>query len=287
MGINKLKISIVITAYNMGKFLEDTLDSVIKQTYNNIEVIIVEDCSTDNTKEIIKKYQTQDDRIKVIYHKENMGAGWGRRHGIEASTGDYFITVDGDDWLDPTFIESLVKRAEETDADIVSGGITIERGEGYWEKTSYGRIICEGIDKVSKFWGEKVVFMNNKIIKKYLGEKVPYCTRRFIEDTPTIIPMLWYANKVAYTDDTGYHYRMQDNSLTHQADEFKYALFRTLCGMDLVDFFKENDEKVLEKIPLKRMVEQQIAIIKTTKPTIEQINKYTNEWVEFTSRLLI
>ena len=287
MNINKLKISIVITAYNMGKFLEDTLDSVIKQTYNNIEVIIVEDCSTDNTKEIIKKYQKQDDRIKVIYHKENMGAGWGRRHGIEASTGDYFITVDGDDWLDPTFIESLVKRAEETDADIVSGGITIERGEGYWEKTSYGRIICEGIDKVSKFWGEKVVFMNNKIIKKYLGEKVPYCTRRFIEDTPTIIPMLWYANKVAYTDDTGYHYRMQDNSLTHQADEFKYALFRTLCGMDLVDFFKENDEKVLEKIPLKRMVEQQIAIIKTTKPTIEQINKYTNEWVEFTSRLLI
>lgn len=287
MSINKLKISIVITAYNMGKFLEDTLDSVIKQTYNNIEVIIVEDCSTDNTKDIIEKYQTQDDRIKVIYHKENMGAGWGRRHGIEASTGDYFITVDGDDWLDPTFIESLVKRAEETDADIVSGGITIERGEGYWEKTSYGRIICEGIDKVSKFWGEKVVFMNNKIVKKYLGEKVPYCTRRFIEDTPTIIPMLWYANKVAYTDDTGYHYRMQDNSLTHQADEFKYALFRTLCGMDLVDFFKENDEKVLEKIPLKRMVEQQIAIIKTTKPTIEQINKYTNEWVEFTSRLLI
>ena len=287
MSINRLKISVVITAYNVGQFLEDTLESVLKQTYNNIEVIIVEDCSTDNTKEIIEKYQIQDGRIKVIYHKENMGAGWGRRHGIEASTGDYFITVDGDDWLDPTFIESLVKRAEETGADVVSGGITVDKNEGYWEKTCYGRPICEGDDKVMKFWGEKIIFMNNKIIKRYLGDKVPYCTRRFIEDTPTIIPMLWYANKVAYTEDTGYHYRMQENSLTHQADDFKYALFRGLCGMDLVDFFRANDKKLLEKLPMSQMIEQQVSIMKTIKPTVEQISKYLSEWLEFTKRLIL
>lgn len=284
---NKLKISVVVTAYNMGEFIGETLETVLNQTYKNIEVVVVEDCSTDNTKEIIKKYVAKDSRIKTVYHTENMGAGWGRRHGIEASTGDYFITVDADDWLDLTFIESLVKRAEETNADIVSGGITLEHGLGYWEKTCYGRPICEGFDKIARFWGEKIVFMNNKIIRRELHNKVPYCTRRFIEDTPTIIPMLWYANMVAYTEDTGYHYRMQNNSLTHQADTFKTALYRTLCGMDLVDFFKEKDETVLEKLPIKQMVEQQVKIMKNVNPTNEQISKYLPEWIEFTKRILL
>jgi glycosyltransferase involved in cell wall biosynthesis len=75
-------------------------------------VIIVEDCSTDNTKDIIEQLATEYDRIKILYHTENQGAGWGRRDGINASTGEYFITVDGDDWLDETFIESLVRKAE-------------------------------------------------------------------------------------------------------------------------------------------------------------------------------
>lgn len=224
-----LKISIIITAYNVGRFIERTVKSVLSQTYKNIEVVIVEDCSTDNTKDIIEQLTKEDDRIKIIYHEENKGAGCGRRDGIDTSTGDYFITVDGDDWFDENFIESLVKKSEETGADVVSGGITCDKEDSYWEATCYGDIICEGEDKVMKFWGEKIVFMNNKIIKRELGIKVLYCTRRFIEDTPTIISILWYANKVAYVSSVGYHYRDNENSLTHQANIFKYALYRGLC----------------------------------------------------------
>lgn len=250
-----MKISIIITAYNVGNFIERAVKSVLSQTYKNIEVFIVEDCSTDNTKDIIEQLAKEDDRIKIIYHEENKGAGWGRRNGIEASTGDYFITVDGDDWLDEDFIESLVKKAEETGADVVSGGITCNKEGGYWEATCYGDVICEGDDKVMKFWGEKIVFMNNKIIKRELGAKVPYCTRRFIEDTPTIIPILWYANKVAYVSNIGYHYRNNENSLTHQADAFKYALYRGLCALDLIDFFNINDKDILEKLPMQAMLQ--------------------------------
>lgn len=257
-----MKISIIITAYNVDKFIERAVKSVLSQTYKNIEVVIVEDCSTDNTKDIIEQLANEDDRVKIVYHEENKGAGWGRRDGIEASTGDYFITVDGDDWLDETFIESLVKKAEETDADVVSGGITANKAEGYWEKTCYGDLICEGDDKVLKFWGEKIVFMNNKIIRRELHNKVPYCTRRFIEDTPTIIPMLWYANKVAYCEDTGYHYRDNNGSLTHTADPFKYALYRSLCAMDLIDFFTQVNREILNKLPLQQMLHSQLNIIK-------------------------
>lgn len=274
-----------MTAYNVEQYIEQAINSCLLQTHEDIELIIVEDCSTDRTKEIIEQYVARDERIRTIYHESNMGAGWGRRHGIDMANGEYFITVDADDWLEEDFIECLVKKAEETKADVVSGGITIERGNGYWEKTCYGNIICTGHDKVLKFWGEKVVFMNNKIIRTDLRDSAPYCTRRFIEDTPTIIPILWFANEVAYTENTGYHYRMQKDSLTHKASQFQYALFRALCCFDLIDFFEQNDKEILEKLPIVNMLHQQLAIIKQNNNQVE-IQQYINEWMEFSTRLI-
>jgi glycosyltransferase involved in cell wall biosynthesis len=281
-----MKISIVMTAYNMEQYIEEAMMSCLNQTHEDIELVVVEDCSTDNTLAVIEEIATKDSRVKIIKHDTNMGAGMGRRDGINAATGDYFITVDADDWLDEDFIKALVIRAEKTGADIVSGGITVERGEGYWEKTCYGDVVTTGIDKIKKFWGEKIVFMNNKIIRTSFREKIPYCSRRFIEDTPTIIPMLHIANQVDYVSNTGYHYRMQEDSLTHKADPFKYALFRALCCMDLIDYFKDNKaEYVLNEIPIQGMLQKQIDIIKHINPDNDTIKKYLDEWLEFTKKL--
>ena len=283
-----MKISIVMTAYNVEQYIEEAMISCLNQTYKDIELIVVEDCSTDNTLAIIEEIAAKDSRVEIIKHGINMGAGMGRRDGINAATGEYFITVDADDWLDEDFIESLVIRAEKTGADVVSGGITVERGEGYWEKTCYGDVVTTGIDKIKKFWGEKIVFMNNKIIRTSFREKIPYCSRRFIEDTPTIIPMLHIANQVDYVSNTGYHYRMQENSLTHKADPFKYALFRALCCIDLIDYFKDNNaEYVLNEIPIQNMLQKQIEIIKHINPDNDTIKQYTDEWIDFTKKLFI
>lgn len=281
-----MKISIVMTAYNMEQYIEEAMMSCLNQTYRDIELVVVEDCSTDNTLLIAQTIANTDERVKIVRHETNLGAGMGRRDGINAATGEYFITVDADDWLDADFIESLVDRAKASGADIVSGGITVERGEGYWEKTCYGDVVTTGIDKIKKFWGEKIVFMNNKIIRTSFREKIPYCSRRFIEDTPTIIPMLHIANQVDYVSNTGYHYRMQEDSLTHKADPFKYALFRALCCMDLIDYFKDNKaEHVLSEIPIQGMLQKQIDIIKHINPDNDTIKKYIDEWLEFTKKL--
>lgn len=283
-----MKISIVMTAYNMEQYITEAMSSCLNQTYKDIELIVVEDCSTDNTLTLIEAIASQDERVVVIRHEQNLGAGMGRRDGINAATGDYFITVDADDWLDEDFIESLADRAKASGADVVSGGITIERGEGYWEKTCYGDIVTTGLDKVKKFWGEKVVFMNNKIIRTSFREKIQYCHRRFIEDTPTIIPMLHMANQVDYVSNTGYHYRMQDSSLTHQADSFKYALYRALCCMDLIDYFRSiQDEEVLREIPIQQMLQKQVDIIKQINPPKDVIIKYVDDWIEFTQKILM
>ena len=282
-----MKISIVMTAYNMEQYIEQAMMSCLNQTYKDIELIVVEDCSTDKTLEIIEKIAAADNRVVIVRHDENKGAGWGRHNGINAATGEYFITIDADDWIDSDFIEALANQAIKSGADIVSGGITVEHGNGYWEKTCYGDLTTLNHDKVVKFWGEKIVFMNNKIIRTKFREQVPYCTRRFIEDTPSIIPVLWLANQVDYVSNTGYHYRMQNDSLTHTANPFKYALYRALCCMDLIDFFKDKDDELLKKINMRGMLAKQIEIIKKIKPEKKDIEPYINEWQEFTLKLLI
>lgn len=283
-----MKISIVMTAYNMEQYIEEAMRSCLNQTYKDIELIVVEDCSTDNTLSVVEKVAKEDSRVVIVKHETNLGAGMGRRDGINAATGEYFITIDADDWIDEDFIEALVIKAEKTGADVVSGGITVERGNGYWEKTCYGDVTTTGIDKVKKFWGEKIVFMNNKIIRTSFRDKIQYCHRRFIEDTPTIIPMLHMANQVDYVSNTGYHYRMQDNSLTHQANPFKYALYRALCCMDLIDYFKEvKAEDVLTQIPIQAMLQKQIDIIKQINPSPDEIKNYLDEWIEFTKKIFM
>lgn len=279
-------ISVIITAYNVEKFISQAIKSVLKQTYKDIECIVVEDCSTDDTIAQIKHAAKDDKRVKIVQNRENIGAGASRRIGIEASKGEFVLLLDGDDWLEPDFIEALYKRAMESGAEIVSGGIKVIHDNGAWEATSYGDCITEGREKVTKFWGERVVFMNNKLISRKLHELVPYCQRRFIEDTPTIIPQLYLANKVAYVDNTGYNYRMQGESLTHKASPFKYALFRALCIEDIVRFFEKYDKEFIKLIPLTLSYEQQIINIKDINPTKEMIEPYKDEWIEFTTAMI-
>lgn len=140
-----MKISIVTTVYNIEKYISKCIESLLIQTYKDIEIIIVDDCSNDSSMEIVSRYD--DERIKIIKHSENMGAGWARRHGIEAATGEYVITIDGDDWISHTFIEDLVKNAKETNADIVSGGITVVHSKEYEEIKRFLPMISTGYKK--------------------------------------------------------------------------------------------------------------------------------------------
>ena len=111
-------VSVIIPVYNIEKHLEKCLDSVIGQTLKDIEIIVVNDGSTDNSLDIITQYARKDSRI-VIVDKPNEGLAYARKSGIEAAHGKYVQHLDGDDFLEPDACELLFKRAEETDADIV------------------------------------------------------------------------------------------------------------------------------------------------------------------------
>ena len=277
-------VSVVITAYNVEKYIQECIQSVLDQTYQDLECIVVLDCPTDSTGPLVRNFD--DSRIKIVENKENVGPGLSRRYGLGHAYGEYSLLLDGDDYLKPTFIEDLYNKAKETDADIVSGGITVLKENGETKETLYGECIITGNEKVTKFWGENIVFMNNKLIRNTLHQKIPYCHRRYIEDTPVIIPQLWLANKVAYVDNPGYIYRMNPDSLTHTSNMFKDIVFKGLCWCDLMDFFNKYDPTVFEAIDIKGYIVNTIRAINSMTFTADMVREFPMEWAEFTYRLL-
>lgn len=266
-------VSIVTTVYNIQDYIEKCIESLIRQTYINIEIIIVNDCSTDDSMKKVGCYE--DTRIKIIEHTRNCGAGQARKTGIEAAKGDYIITIDGDDWVSPNFIEALVNNAVKTDADIVSGGITIHMSNDYEEIKRFTPRISEGIQKFKDYANKKIIFLNNKLVRRTMYDKVPYSTRRYCEDTPVILPLLYYANKVSYVDNQGYYYRQHNNSLCHKVNLFEDALFKALCSKDSMAFFADKGEEYQGMISITEFV----GYLKTLKETMteELLESYKHE----------
>lgn len=278
-------ISIVMSAYNVGEYIEQAMRSVLSSTHKDLELIVVEDCSTDNTLDIAQGIS--DERVRIIQQPENKGAGWARRTGIEAAQGEYVICIDSDDYITEDFLELLYAKARETDADIVSGGVTLIHDDGSYQKFGYSEVVTEGDDKVIHFWQhEKVSFLNNKLIRKSLHEKYPYCTRRFIEDVPTINPLLYLANKVAYAKTDGYFYRQRKTSLIHDTNPIRDVLYRFLAFQDIIDFFEKENKDMIEKLNLPSTVNSYLQQLKQVSPTPEMVEPYREDWIEFSTRLI-
>lgn len=142
-------VSIVVPAYNVEKFLHDCIQSVVRQTYRDIEIIIVDDGSTDSSSLLCDEWASRDGRIKVV-HKENQGLNYARKSGFEASTGDWIVFVDGDDIVHKNFVEYLLKAVQDEHANIaVSAFEPFTRTTGtddggpldYWHEESKDKVM--------------------------------------------------------------------------------------------------------------------------------------------------
>ena len=112
------KVSVIVPVYNVELYIDRCIQSIIQQTYKNLEIILVDDGSTDNCGKICDEYALKDERIKVI-HSENRGVGVARNIGLDCSTGEYLAFVDSDDCMEMTLVEDCVCFSKDKDADIV------------------------------------------------------------------------------------------------------------------------------------------------------------------------
>lgn len=210
-----MKVSILIPCYNVEAYLPKCLDSIINQTHQDLQIVLVDDGSKDNSLEICQRYAAIDPRVEV-YYQENQGVATARNVLLSKIKGDYFLFVDSDDWVEPLMVEYLLSRAIEYKAEIVTCGMVKNDDEPSavaHEKTcSQDEVIKEFLRHVS-FNGS----LWNKLIGVTLLRNEPkfHCGISYGEDALFCWELLKEARTIVVTDRQLYHYRMNAASLSH------------------------------------------------------------------------
>lgn len=228
-----IKVSVIVTNYNTSEYIEKCLESILSQSYQNIECIVVDDASTDNSIEIISKFP-----VTLIQHSENKGSGKARQTGIDASTGDFIMFVDSDDYISQGFVEELMSSVKDG-IDIVIGRVSTDRFKCDVEEGLYVSLK----DKIECFRKHHSCFLG-VLVRKSLVDNVKYCPRRIIEDTPTIYKLLYYSDLVkAVNGDECYYATSRDGQITSSTDFYKYSIFCCLALIDIIWFYLDKGEQ--------------------------------------------
>lgn len=222
MNPNKPSVSIVVPVYNAEKYLGEAIESVLNQTYTNFELLLIDDNSTDNSKQICKEYARKDNRIVLFENNtENHGPGPTRNIGLDNATGVFIYFMDADDWIDENLLECAVRRMQETNADIVQVGAIYGRNDGKeLEKYCWKGKDLLTKEEISKdfndFWNNN---RNSLWLYLFRWEKVKKVRFENIiigEDICYTIDALANAEKIAYIPKLLYHYRFVDGSTSHR-----------------------------------------------------------------------
>lgn len=248
------EISVIVPVYNAERFLDKCLNSIVNQTFKDIEIIIVNDGSVDNSGAIIDKYAKDYSNIKA-FKIENRGPGGARNYGLEHATGKYIGFIDADDWISLNMYEELYKKAIETKADIVTCFLNYRMG--------FLKIKCKDYKVKDERSKENVVgltpFPVNLIFKKKLLGDLRFPNQKFLEDFPVICYLYAKANKIVQINKFLYNYRfnLKSNVVSNvlRVNMKWYDMFLA------IDRLKENFSNIKDKdyhLEIERMVIVQI-----------------------------
>lgn len=268
------KISIIIPMYNAEKYISKCLKSIINQSFNNIEIIIVNDGSTDNSLEICKKYAEVDDRI-IILNKKNSGVSVARNEGMNVATGKYVIFVDADDWIDESMCQSLHKRISECDGDICFCNNIKEYGKKS-EYIDFGslkdvitldeikEVILSLVEEKDKNKAHRRESFRGPCAKLYkrsiiVGNNITFRKELDIgEDLVFNLEYLKCCKKIVIEKGFLYHYRVNLQSATKRYRENSWETYRKLLVI-LEEYLKSNFSEIeymdrLNKLKLKYFI---------------------------------
>lgn len=222
----KKKVSIIVPIYNVEKYLNKCLDSIKNQTYPNIEVLIVDDCSPDKSYKIAKKYEQEDKRFKYIKREKNGGLSAARNTGIDNASGDYLCFVDSDDWISKNYVSHMLELAIKEKSNVVICDYVMAYENGDEKKVNSLSSVNSNTSLE-----EKIAYARNHSVTKLIEKKFfdngknrfPEDIKRS-EDISTIIPLLSYAEKISILDEGLYYYYQRDNSLSNDIKKEKIDL---------------------------------------------------------------
>lgn len=237
------KISIIVPVYNVEKYLRKCLDSLINQTLKDIEIICINDGSTDKSLEILEEYKNRDSRI-ILLNQENSGQSIARNRGIEIAKGEYIGFVDPDDWIDLDYYEKLYNAASTNNTDIAVGGIIRVTGikkkkflnfekETITDNTNLKFELCDVPEK-SYVWNK--IYKTEKL--KEIG--LEFEKGIFYEDCIFTPQALFYLGKIVTVPNIYYYYLRRGNSTVKQRSE-KANADNVYAHKKANDFIKEHN----------------------------------------------
>lgn len=219
------KVSVIIIAYKVERFLEQCLESVIHQTYQNLEIIIVLGSTDEACVRIADTYAKKDARIKLI-KEEPKGVAVARNQGIAAATGDYIGFVDGDDWADPDMFEVMVGAALRHDADISVVGkynAYVNRNDGIKENVE---TVLSEEEAFEQILYQKGFFLHlwDKLYRRRIFEQVRFPVGERVEDRKIGYHLLSMANRIVYNSASKYYFRVSEDSGSRVADNLVLSI---------------------------------------------------------------
>jgi glycosyltransferase involved in cell wall biosynthesis len=218
-------------------YLHRCLDSLVNQTLKDIEIICINDCSSDNSLAILKEYAEKDDRIKIIDFEKNQGVGKARNRGMEIAKGEYFGFCDSDDYVDLDFYEKLYDKAKKTEADMAKSSLKMKKIDWVKEYSYITRIRSSKYDDISIHWCYIYKASLLKVCKISYLEGV-----KFGEDAFFLIKSLFYSKKIEIVDDVFYHYILRKDGAA--TSSFGDVLINSFGFSLICDFINET---VLDK----------------------------------------
>ena len=233
------KISVIVPVYNVEKYISKCLDSILAQTYADLEVICVNDGSTDNSGKILDEYAARDSRVKV-FHKDNGGVSSARNLALENITGNYVGFVDSDDYIAPDMYSSLLSALEEQDADIAECNIAYVYESGEIKNGATRNYSLTNTKEIlNAFFLKKMGIINcTKLFKVTALENLRFNAEYKIgEDSLFLYECLKNTKKVIGIDTVGYYYLQRESSVMHNVlDEKRLKLF------EIVDHWLEENK---------------------------------------------
>jgi glycosyltransferase involved in cell wall biosynthesis len=245
-------ISVIVPVYNSEKTIRKCVESIINQTYKNLEIILVDDYSTDNS--VVEISKIKDSRIKIIKQSQNSGVGASRNIGLKNAKGRYIGFVDSDDFIASDFYEVLLNNALLTNADIVETDVNFLSASGKILKSSKKNVVLETFQKKIKFLELSPCW--NKLYKASLIHKHNLIFQESLnigEDILFVIKAIYLSGILSYTNNTAYNYTYNQNSLTKNSlNNEKRAFERNIALKLAIDFVEkdialQNDRDIAKK----------------------------------------
>lgn len=219
-----MKISVIIPVYNVEKYLKRCLDSVVNQTYKNLEIILIDDGSTDKSGNICDEYAAKDKRIIVI-HKENGGLSDARNKGLDICTGDYISFIDSDDWIENGFYEYVVNNVKDNDLLIFDYYITNGKFSK-WIKYKNTEVELSKEKCLIELAKTKLQsYACNKIYKLYLFDNIIFPEGRNYEDQAIMHLIVDKSTNIRYYNKAFYNYFQNPKGITHTVNYKNYRDF--------------------------------------------------------------